>query len=89
LIDFDAVVTELEETGHLDDPDITTDLLKMHGFMVDAGLSADSPDTYKVAIATISFIVNAANQNDIGLETMIEWTGRLATRAYRDLTHHG
>lgn len=88
-IDYEALIAELDSDGGLDVEGIVDTLLVLYEFLEAADIGADHPSTYRTIIAAMTWLVNFQEVYGCEDEMAIEVLGRLATRALRDLTHHG
>ena len=88
-IDYEAIIAKLDADGGLEIEGIVDTLLVLYEFLEAADIGADHPSTYRTIIAAMTWLVNFRAEYECEEEMAIEVLGRLATRALRDLTHHG
>ena len=87
FIDYDAIAADLTMHDYLDSAEITDSLLELHEMLADGGFDPESIETYKLMITVLTIITNLSIQH--GPVMSMEWLGRIATRAYRDLKARG
>jgi hypothetical protein len=86
-LDMQDLINTLEAEGLLDTPEVQAGMLSLHEFMGDSGFDPESPEVYQAMLTTLSLVTSLAGM--VGPVLALEWTGRFALRAYRDIQNRG